>query len=355
MIRRVHIENYKCFRDFDVELEPFTVIIGPNDSGKTAFFESLSLADAVSDPNIPTTRAEIEKRMQMSLKDDIHWQKQEDLQVMVELFGGDESKTHERFMRVSMGRQEAAYLLIDRKKETREESHRPKGDTLANQLRNQVVGRMAVYRLNPSSLKQRGSYGHWVLGRDGCNLPSFLDRLLREDRCAFLKLEKLFSERFPDYVEVIIRSRTDNAGYSLAVRMRSGACLPISSISDGAVLSLAYLAIASAEPVPNLLLFEEPENGVHHTRLREIVQTLRDLTLNHRVQVLLTTHSPYLLDLVEAHEIRVFAKDEVGAVHAKKMSDYPEVDRLKKHFMSGEIWTGLSEEEIVLSGEKPSE
>ena len=36
MLRNFHVENFKCLRDVAVELEPFTVLIGPNDSGKTS-------------------------------------------------------------------------------------------------------------------------------------------------------------------------------------------------------------------------------------------------------------------------------------------------------------------------------
>jgi predicted ATPase len=44
MITKMHIENFKCFKDFDIELGPFNVLIGPNDSGKTAFLEAIRVA-----------------------------------------------------------------------------------------------------------------------------------------------------------------------------------------------------------------------------------------------------------------------------------------------------------------------
>jgi predicted ATPase len=95
---------------------------------------------------------------------------------------------------------------------------------------------------------------------------------------------------------------------------------------------------------PGILLVEEPENGVHHASLKDIVGTLKQLTQEKGVQVILTTHSPYLLDHVEPQDVHVFRKDEEGAVHARRLSEYPDVQNLKKHFMTGEIWTGLNEE-----------
>ena len=41
MIDRIHIQNFKCLRDVEVELGAFNVLIGPNDSGKTSFLEAI--------------------------------------------------------------------------------------------------------------------------------------------------------------------------------------------------------------------------------------------------------------------------------------------------------------------------
>jgi predicted ATPase len=126
-----------------------------------------------------------------------------------------------------------------------------------------------------------------------------------------------------------------------------GQVLPSANVSDGTVLYLAYLALCFRPNPPRILLIEEPENGVHHASLKEIVRVLRHVTQTKGVQVVLTTHSPYLLDLMEPEEVRVFTKDQKGAVHAKKLSDYEDVEDMKKHFMSGEIWTMLSKTEAI--------
>ena len=59
MIKQVHIQNFKCLRDVTVELEPFTVLIGPNDSGKSSFLQSLQLltkALSTDGPEFTATR-----------------------------------------------------------------------------------------------------------------------------------------------------------------------------------------------------------------------------------------------------------------------------------------------------------
>ncbi len=38
MPERIHIENYKCLCDVTVELSDFTILIGPNNSGKAVLW-----------------------------------------------------------------------------------------------------------------------------------------------------------------------------------------------------------------------------------------------------------------------------------------------------------------------------
>ena len=42
-IKKVHIENFRNFRNIDIPLKPYTTIIGENDIGKTNFFDAIKL------------------------------------------------------------------------------------------------------------------------------------------------------------------------------------------------------------------------------------------------------------------------------------------------------------------------
>lgn len=42
MFKHIKIENFQSLRDVEVDLEPFTVIVGATDSGKSAFFRAMS-------------------------------------------------------------------------------------------------------------------------------------------------------------------------------------------------------------------------------------------------------------------------------------------------------------------------
>ena len=47
-IRMVQIKNYKSLADVSVELEPFTVFVGANGSGKSNFIEALAFVPFLS-------------------------------------------------------------------------------------------------------------------------------------------------------------------------------------------------------------------------------------------------------------------------------------------------------------------
>ena len=80
-------------------------------------------------------------------------------------------------------------------------------------------------------------------------------------------------------------------------------------VSSGTLHTLALITALLADPERNLIGIEEPENYVHPAALDAFVQYL--LNARERVQVLVTTHSPLLLDyLNEPEAVRVVQRDE---------------------------------------------
>ena len=82
-------------------------------------------------------------------------------------------------------------------------------------------------------------------------------------------------------------------------------------VSSGTLRMLALMTALLAEPEMNLIGIEEPENYVHPTALSTFVQYL--LNARERVQFMVTTHSPLLLDyLNEPEAVRVVQRHEDG-------------------------------------------
>ena len=346
MIRKMHISNFKCFKDFEIELGPFNVLVGPNDSGKTTLLQAIALVSACGRRGIGSPN-DLANDAGITLGPSLVWQKDPSLNVSIVIKGLTEDTSLDSAGAVVRLRENNQFWVGTRG----EESISDHNITAGKNWVSKVVGKAKYYLFNPDALRKPSqmSSGEAGMSLKGDRFPTFLVDLVLNDREAFFELEKRFYQRFPHYESIELGK--SGANNILSFRMKSGPKLDAGDVSDGAILYLAYLAVTHEPDPPRILLIEEPENGVHPSGLKATVEALQHISKEKDVQVILTTHSPYLLDLVEPEEVRVFAKDEEGAVHAAKLSDHPEVEDLKKHFMTGEIWTEFDEADIVAKRE----
>ncbi|BCL75794.1 ATPase [Jeongeupia sp. HS-3] len=113
----------------------------------------------------------------------------------------------------------------------------------------------------------------------------------------------------PDLTEIgWARREADNAEY-LLLRYESGLEAPSWVLSDGTLRMLALTLPAFLPPEAAVYMVEEPENGVHPKAL-EII--LRSLTSIPGAQMLLATHSPFVVQHCGAKPLLCFSRDEQG-------------------------------------------
>jgi len=114
------------------------------------------------------------------------------------------------------------------------------------------------------------------------------------------------------------------------------------------LLILAYLAVLHVPQPPRLLLVEEPENGIHPARLKEVLSILRDLVAEQsHTQVVMTTHSPYVVDSFQPEEVTLCHKGDDGAIQTRLLSQSKAVREQVDVFTLGEIWTGEGDERLL--------
>lgn len=81
-------------------------------------------------------------------------------------------------------------------------------------------------------------------------------------------------------------------------------------VSSGTLRVLALMTALHGEPGTSLLGIEEPENYVHPSALSALVEYMR--AAQDRVQLMVTTHSPLLLDLLDDPAIVCVVQRSVG-------------------------------------------
>ncbi|MDO4899032.1 AAA family ATPase [Actinomyces sp.] len=100
----------------------------------------------------------------------------------------------------------------------------------------------------------------------------------------------------------------DPVRQALELRARVGDSPEVSAraLSDGTLRLLTLAAIGAAEDYSGMLCLEEPESGIHPTKIADLCELLRGLsrpTSHHLRQVIVNTHSPYLFQCADDADV----------------------------------------------------
>lgn len=108
-------------------------------------------------------------------------------------------------------------------------------------------------------------------------------------------------------------------------------------VSDGYWVFTAFAFLAYGPTLPSIAFFEEPESHLHPHKLpilREIFGTMGSREGN-KCQVLMSTHSPYFLDLFkETPESVLFLRNG----KARRLTGIPDYERILSLYSLGEAW-----------------
>jgi predicted ATPase len=78
--------------------------------------------------------------------------------------------------------------------------------------------------------------------------------------------------------------------------------VPFEELSAGSRKILALVTILHQPNRPDLILFEDIERDIHPRSLKPLVEAMRRISKEHGVQIIMTTHSPYVLDCFQEKE-----------------------------------------------------
>jgi predicted ATPase len=141
------------------------------------------------------------------------------------------------------------------------------------------------------------------LERFGANLPAVVLHMQRNYPEAYAQLLASLKEVLPD-VEDLVVTQTRTLALSLQQR-ESRRPWPAEDLSDGTIQAIATLAAVFDPRIPVLVL-EEPENNVHPWAIRAFAEAFR--LASETKQIILTTHSPILIDQFKPEEVWIVQK-----------------------------------------------
>jgi predicted ATPase len=136
----------------------------------------------------------------------------------------------------------------------------------------------------------------------------------------FVRLTAELFRMLPEFDEMDFVTHADNR-LELRLRLADGnEWITAENLSQGTLYVLAILVLSFDPAPPAIVCIEEVDRGVHPRMLREIRDLLYRLSYPSEtgarrapVQVIATTHSPYMLDLFRDHPEEVVITEKHGA------------------------------------------
>lgn len=344
MIRNVSLKNFKSLRNIQLELERLTVFVGPNASGKSSILQGLNLLCSIfQKPQIQPSGPEevsIAQAVTRGVKDapelavvtDENWYRYSPL------FPGPPKPPNigGKAPFQGDGRDVAARV-------------RPGAWTPWKFPSNNLspLPRSALLQLEASKLipAVSASPDPTVMAANGVGLHSALASMALNDPDSWLRLQADLKQ----IITSIRRLRHTKAPSppqvpSLLFDTLAAEALPASQVSEGTLLVLGLLAALYSADRPNLILLDDLDRGLHPKAQKELVSLLRELLkTDPNLQILATTHSPYMLDSMDAKEVRMTFLQDDGTTVCAPLMKHPKFEKWKDEMAPGEMWSLFGE------------
>lgn len=144
------------------------------------------------------------------------------------------------------------------------------------------------------------------IGLMGEELGSFLNTLQALDPAQFKAVERSLRLLLPSVTGIEVGP---NSMGEVELKLLEGKTpIPARVLSEGTLRMLGLLAMSGAKEPPTLIGFEEPENGIHPRRIKLIAELLKTRAATGEGQMIVTTHSLLLADLIPQEYLYVCRK-----------------------------------------------
>lgn len=188
-----------------------------------------------------------------------------------------------------------------------------------------------LLQLEPTALRNPDPFNAPMhISADGSHMAATLNHLAKSrtngngtaDGGALLaRLANRLSELVEDVHSVHVDHDTQRGLLVLQIVDRTQTVHPARALSDGTLRFLALSILELDTSDHGLLCFEEPENGIHPERIPAMLRLLKDLATdtteaigrgNPLRQVIVNTHSPAVVGLVEDADLLVAEPSEIS-------------------------------------------
>jgi predicted ATPase len=369
MLKRLQAENFKSLRAFDVSLGSLNVLVGPNMGGKSNIIDALRFLYESWFPQ-PGTYGPVNALTRRGGIDEVLWKGGQDkllsigiefedparparhFDYRIELVSGASGYVNIQAEQLTLREGEKRYELIERDKE---------GRWLVNANSDRLVSIQAErsamelappnwdgyplkwfaqnwrqYQLVPALMNQVNQVTlGGVLQPHGENLSAWLMWLQTRSPESFDRISEVARDVFPEIRRLLTWPTQQGTVFLTSQEQALLRPTPVHQMSSGEIAFIAFLSLICApdDLSGTLFLIEEPENHLHPKLLETLMSLLRQVRQEvedrnvARSQIVLTTHSPYMLDQMNLDEIVWVGKKE-GETRVLRPNDKKHLRRL---------------------------
>nr|VFJ86044.1 MAG: AAA domain-containing protein, putative AbiEii toxin, Type IV TA system [Candidatus Kentron sp. LFY] len=189
------------------------------------------------------------------------------------------------------------------------------------------------------------------LRSDAGNLAAFLKRLKEsaDYRRYYDRIVRHIRRVMPEFHDFVLNTLPENANY---VRLNwtdasgNDYLFGPHQISDGSLrfMALTTLLLQPSELLPQFIVVDEPELGLHPAAIAELAGMVR--SVSHKTQMLLATQSTRLVDEFSPEDLLIVERDEESRSSVFKKLDGEQLRDWLERYSLSELW-----EKNVLGGQ----
>jgi predicted ATPase len=396
MLKKLVFENWKSFRNAELYIEPLTILIGTNASGKSNALDGLAFLSRtaqgknfelalIGDPQIPPIRggaewAALKPTHQFTLKalvgtidegTDYEYSITVETSPRVQLVAESLDRIKKRprtnknpykihlFQtdKVTQDSPSIVARLYNESKGKPQEMHR--SASILSQLvglitlRKEIIDGVKdivkvlenIFILDPIPSKMRG-YTPLTeqLYSDASNIAGVLAALPQDKKKQIESTLSDYVTKLPErdvqrvWAETVGKFSSDAMLYceELWITDQEPTTIDARGMSDGTLRFLSILTALLTRPESSQIVIEEVDNGLHPSRSGLLLQMLMDISDQRKIDVLVTTHNPALLNALHPELIpSVVVAYRDSLTGESKLSLLEEIQSLPKLMASG--------------------
>lgn len=172
----------------------------------------------------------------------------------------------------------------------------------------------------------------------GNNLAAFLYYLKESYPFYYKRIVEYVRLVMPQFWDFYLQPRQGYVSLTWTDNSANDYVLIPQQLSDGTLrfIALATLLLQPEETMPNVILIDEPELGLHPYAIRQLAEMIKDAAFH--TQVIVATQSPLLLDEFELGNVSILERDEALNATVKRDLNKKELAEWLDHYSLSELW-----------------